>query len=182
VLHSQGSRPTTDPIPPIFDPPGSRLYHYTRLSTAIEAILPDWQLRLSPFSQMRDPRESKHLGYEAPVTTLAALSRRRSWAAQATAPVPCLIVHVSYRSALAVRLGLPSLHVPARSYGAAPGSVGCRHIAPLASTLQPIGERWRRPCRARRAAGTEASDHIPAAGSPYARTERAHNIGVRNSD
>ena len=53
-------------IPPIFER-GSCLYHYTRLSTAIEAILPEWSLRLSPFSEMRDPRESKHWGYEAPV-------------------------------------------------------------------------------------------------------------------
>lgn len=38
---------------------GETLYHYTRLETAIEKILPTLKLRMSPFSQMRDPRESK---------------------------------------------------------------------------------------------------------------------------
>jgi hypothetical protein len=34
------------------------LYHYTRLDTALEHILPERTLRLSPFSAMNDPRES----------------------------------------------------------------------------------------------------------------------------
>lgn len=37
---------------------GSYLFHYTKLETALEHILPTQRLRLSPFSQMRDPRES----------------------------------------------------------------------------------------------------------------------------
>jgi hypothetical protein len=49
----------------ILDPPGSCLYHYTRLSTALENILPEWLLRLNPFSKMRDPRESRRWGFEA---------------------------------------------------------------------------------------------------------------------
>jgi hypothetical protein len=38
--------------------PGTTLFHYTQLSTAVEDILPEFQFRLSPFSMMRDPRES----------------------------------------------------------------------------------------------------------------------------
>jgi hypothetical protein len=53
-------------IPQVFEPTGSCLYHYTRLDTALELILPTWRIRLSPFSKMRDPRESKRWGYEAP--------------------------------------------------------------------------------------------------------------------
>jgi hypothetical protein len=43
----------------IFEPAaaGRYLYHYTPLQTAVEAILPEAQLRLSRFSKMRDPRE-----------------------------------------------------------------------------------------------------------------------------
>jgi Protein of unknown function (DUF2971) len=37
---------------------GPYLFHYTTLATAIEHILPTLSFRLSPFSQMRDPRES----------------------------------------------------------------------------------------------------------------------------
>jgi hypothetical protein len=39
--------------------PGEWLYHYTTLETALVHILPTRQLRLSPFSRMRDPREYK---------------------------------------------------------------------------------------------------------------------------
>jgi len=39
--------------------PGEWLYHYTTLETALVYILPQLRLRLSPFSQMRDPREYK---------------------------------------------------------------------------------------------------------------------------
>src|SRR4051812_6568338 len=53
-------------MPEVFEPPGSCLYHYARLAMALEFILPSWSMRLSPFSKMRDPRESKHWGYEAP--------------------------------------------------------------------------------------------------------------------
>jgi hypothetical protein len=37
---------------------GTNLFHYTQLSTAVEEILPHRLFRLSPFSTMRDPRES----------------------------------------------------------------------------------------------------------------------------
>lgn len=40
-------------------PPGKRLYHYTRLDTALQRIVPAQKIRLGPFSSMRDPRESK---------------------------------------------------------------------------------------------------------------------------
>src|SRR5205085_9381089 len=48
-------------IPDVFNPRGSCLYHYTRLSAALESILPHGSLRMSPFAAMRDPRESKLL-------------------------------------------------------------------------------------------------------------------------
>jgi hypothetical protein len=38
---------------------GEGLYHYTSLAAALEHIVPTRQLRLSPFSSMRDPRESR---------------------------------------------------------------------------------------------------------------------------
>ena len=38
---------------------GRYLFHYTRLSTAIEKILPDRRFRFSRLSSMRDPRESQ---------------------------------------------------------------------------------------------------------------------------
>lgn len=62
-----------DEIPAIFEPPGSCLYHYTRLGTALEYILPTWRLRMSPFTAMRDPRESRNWGFEATVSDLDAL-------------------------------------------------------------------------------------------------------------
>jgi hypothetical protein len=37
---------------------GAVLFHYTRLSTVLEHILPEGRIRLSPLSEMRDPRES----------------------------------------------------------------------------------------------------------------------------
>jgi hypothetical protein len=43
----------------IRETPGEWLYHYTTLETALVYILPTRQLRLSPFSKMRDPREAK---------------------------------------------------------------------------------------------------------------------------
>jgi hypothetical protein len=49
----------------ILDPVGSCLYHYTRLSTALEHILPVWRMLMNPFSKMRDPRESRRWGFEA---------------------------------------------------------------------------------------------------------------------
>lgn len=48
-------------IPDIFNPVGACLYHYTRLSRALEDILPGGTLRMSPFAEMRDPRENKLL-------------------------------------------------------------------------------------------------------------------------
>jgi hypothetical protein len=51
-------------IPEILEPFGSCLYHYTSLPRALEDILPTWTMRMSPFSQMRDPRESKALLFE----------------------------------------------------------------------------------------------------------------------
>jgi hypothetical protein len=53
-----------EPIPDIFNPAGACLYHYTRLSRALEHILPDATLRMSPFAEMRDPRESRLLEIE----------------------------------------------------------------------------------------------------------------------
>lgn len=38
---------------------GTVLFHYTRLATAIEHILPTGRIKLSPLSEMRDPRESE---------------------------------------------------------------------------------------------------------------------------
>jgi hypothetical protein len=43
---------------PAIGPPGERLYHYTRLDTALQRIVPSQELKLGPFSSMRDPRES----------------------------------------------------------------------------------------------------------------------------
>jgi hypothetical protein len=37
--------------------PKSYLYHYTKLTTAVEHVLPALELRMSPFSMMRDPLE-----------------------------------------------------------------------------------------------------------------------------
>jgi hypothetical protein len=45
----------------LLDPPGSCLYHYTRLCTVVEHILPSGRIKMNPFSRMRDPRESKEL-------------------------------------------------------------------------------------------------------------------------
>lgn len=38
---------------------GQSLFHYTTLAAALEHIVPTRKLRLSPFSSMRDPRESR---------------------------------------------------------------------------------------------------------------------------
>jgi Protein of unknown function (DUF2971) len=46
-------------IKEVRDTPGEWLYHYTTLETALVHILPTLRLRLSPFSEMRDPREYK---------------------------------------------------------------------------------------------------------------------------
>lgn len=46
-------------IPESFGPLGARLYHYTKLATALEDIVPNQTLKLGPFSSMRDPRESQ---------------------------------------------------------------------------------------------------------------------------
>jgi hypothetical protein len=58
--------PTADTwaVPAVLGNPGDCLYHYTKLSTAIESILPTWKLKMNPFSKMRDPRESKRWGLE----------------------------------------------------------------------------------------------------------------------
>ena len=42
---------------------GDYLFHYTTLATAVEHILPTRTFRMSPFSLMRDPRESHRWGY-----------------------------------------------------------------------------------------------------------------------
>jgi hypothetical protein len=68
----------TDPL----QPPGSFLFHYTRLSTAVEEILLNWSLRMSPFSQMRDPRESQLLPIEGIVGYVADETRVRDQLAQ----------------------------------------------------------------------------------------------------
>jgi len=36
---------------------GEWLFHYTTLEKAIELILPSLRMKLSPFTEMRDPRE-----------------------------------------------------------------------------------------------------------------------------
>jgi Protein of unknown function (DUF2971) len=41
---------------------GESVYHYTTLAAALEHILPTRKLLLSPFSTMRDPRESRQWG------------------------------------------------------------------------------------------------------------------------
>jgi hypothetical protein len=45
-------------IPERIGLPGTCLYHYTRLDTALQHIVPAQKIRLGPFSSMRDPRES----------------------------------------------------------------------------------------------------------------------------
>lgn len=44
--------------PDAIGPSGERLYHYTRLDVALQRIIPAQELKLGPFSSMRDPRES----------------------------------------------------------------------------------------------------------------------------
>lgn len=68
-----------DEIPPIFEPAGSCLYHYTGLGTALEYILPTWRLKMSPFTAMRDPRESGNWGFEATVSDLDAREEIRAF-------------------------------------------------------------------------------------------------------
>jgi hypothetical protein len=41
------------------------LYHYTKLETALESILPKMQLRLGPLSKTNDPRENKSFVFAA---------------------------------------------------------------------------------------------------------------------
>ncbi len=60
----------THRVPEPLGEPGDCLYHYTRLSTAIESILPTGTLMMNPFSKMRDPRESKRWGFEAPAESI----------------------------------------------------------------------------------------------------------------
>jgi hypothetical protein len=57
-------------IPEIFEPSGACLYHYTHLRTALEFIFPEWQLRMTPFSLMRDPRESRNWGFEGSISDI----------------------------------------------------------------------------------------------------------------
>ena len=52
---------TSEDLLKLLDPPGSCLYHYTRLCTVVERILPSGRIKMNPFSRMRDPRESKEL-------------------------------------------------------------------------------------------------------------------------
>jgi Protein of unknown function (DUF2971) len=71
-------------ISEIRDTPGDWLFHYTTLETALVHILPACRLRLSPFSRMRDPRESKQWftsvsGYTDGVTSTEKTVR--AWAA-----------------------------------------------------------------------------------------------------
>ncbi len=73
----------TETLIEILDPLGSCLYHYTRLETVIEHILPSGRMIMNPFSKMRDPRESKALnpvGTAAPPQS-ATLERSRRFAA-----------------------------------------------------------------------------------------------------
>lgn len=44
---------------------GEVLFHYTTLARAVEDILPTMRMKLSPFAEMRDPRESKEWGVSA---------------------------------------------------------------------------------------------------------------------
>ncbi len=59
---------TSETLLKLLDPPGSCLYHYTRLCIAVEHILPTGRMKLptgrmklNPFSKIRDPRASKDL-------------------------------------------------------------------------------------------------------------------------
>jgi hypothetical protein len=52
---------TTEDLVELLDPPGSCFYHYTRLDTAVAHILPTGRMKMNPFAEMRDPRESKEL-------------------------------------------------------------------------------------------------------------------------
>jgi hypothetical protein len=45
-----------------------KLYHYCKLSTALEYILPSMQLRLSPLIHTNDPRENKDLVFAYSIT------------------------------------------------------------------------------------------------------------------
>src|SRR5437870_12523865 len=52
---------TTEDLLKVLDPPGSCLYHYTRLDTVVAHILPSGRMQMNPLAKMRDPRESKEL-------------------------------------------------------------------------------------------------------------------------
>jgi len=52
---------TTEELLKLLDPPGSCLYHYTRLDTVVAHILPSGRINMNPLAKMRDPRESKEL-------------------------------------------------------------------------------------------------------------------------
>jgi hypothetical protein len=47
--------------------PGEFFFHFTTAETALNFILPSGQLRLSPFTSMRDPWENKHWRLSAPI-------------------------------------------------------------------------------------------------------------------
>jgi hypothetical protein len=49
----------------LFGKRGEVLFHYTTLARAVEDILPAMRMKLSPFADMRDPRESKDWGVTA---------------------------------------------------------------------------------------------------------------------
>lgn len=52
---------TTEDLLKVLDPPGSCLYHYTRLDTVVAHILPSGRMHMNSLAKMRDPRESKEL-------------------------------------------------------------------------------------------------------------------------
>jgi hypothetical protein len=67
-------------IQEIRETPGQWLYHYTTLETALVHILPSQRLRLSPFSEMRDPREyNRWLPATAGFSELSGDVLARAW-------------------------------------------------------------------------------------------------------
>jgi hypothetical protein len=54
-----------------------RMYHYTRLATAVEYILPEMRLRLGRYSQTNDPKET--MGWDFQYTEFGGGSDRDFW-------------------------------------------------------------------------------------------------------
>src|SRR5436190_23031633 len=61
---------------------GQTRFHYTTLSAGLEHILPSMTLRMSPFSAMRDPRESKRWAVAGVGYTGGDPERAERWRAE----------------------------------------------------------------------------------------------------